>query len=140
VCLNGGRGSVWRTRCCLLCGGGFVCFKGGNGHDEWWCIMMGGRVWFVVQRGWRCGFYYKVSVMEKVMVSLLTEGKKKYIRRVCSECVLVIREREVKKMEITMVIMSVMGRMMESFVCTMEMVFSVLFRYLSLLLEWSFFL
>jgi len=117
-----------------------VCFKGGNGHDEWWCIMMGGRVWFVVQRGWRCGFYYKVSVMEKVMVSLLTEGKKKYIRRVCSECVLVIREREVKKMEITMVIMSVMGRMMESFVCTMEMVFSVLFRYLSLLLEWSFFL
>ena len=26
--------SVWRTRCCLLCGGGFVCFEGGNGHDE----------------------------------------------------------------------------------------------------------
>jgi len=46
--------------------------------------MMGGRVWFVVHRGWRCGFYYQVSVMEKVMVSLLKEGKKKYIRKVCS--------------------------------------------------------
>jgi len=55
-----------------------VCFKGGNGHDEWWCIMMGRRVWFVVQRGWRCEFYYQVSVMEKVMV--------------CSECVLVIEK------------------------------------------------
>ena len=55
-----------------------MCFKGGNGHDEWWCIMMGRRVWFVVQRGWRCEFYYQVSVMEKVMV--------------CSECVLVIEK------------------------------------------------
>jgi len=43
-------------------------------------------------------------------------------------------------MEITMVIMSVMGRMMESSVYTVEMVFSVLFWYLSLLLKWSFFL
>ena len=42
-------------------------------------------------------------------------------------------------MEITMVIMSVMGRMMESSVYTVEMVFSVLFWYLSLLLQWSFF-
>jgi len=61
-----------------------VCFKGGNGHDEWWCIMMRGNVWFVVQRGWRCGFYYQVFVMDKVMVSLLTGGR----RNISEECVL----------------------------------------------------
>jgi len=44
----------WRTRLCLvdnmlsIMWWWVVCFKGGNGHDEWWCVMMGGKVWFVV--------------------------------------------------------------------------------------------